>query len=179
MEQITVEEYSSLKGCTERYVRMQISTGKLRATERFGAGGKNGISYLIDLADCDPAIIKKYNRIHKVKPEKPGQAKLQSIPDNPEELTEQEREEVAFWKRTVSEWDGYRASYPGKKAEADEKFVRYLVTTYPGRQYSVRMLYRKKKALKELGECALADGRGKHDNHNKAVPSLVFDIFEY
>lgn len=178
MDQITVEEYASLKGCTERYVRMQIVKGKLRATERFGAGGKNGVSYLIDLADCDPAIIKKYNRIHKVKPRKEEPAKPRLLPDSPEELTDQEREEIAFWKRTMSEWDSYRVSYSGKKAEADEKFVQYLGTTYPERQFSVRMLYRKKKALKELGDCALADGRGKHDNHKKAVPAEVFDIFE-
>lgn len=179
MDQITVEEYSSLKGVTERYVRMQIAKGKLRATERFGAGGKNGISYLIDLADCDPAIIKKYNRIHKVKQERQEPERPRLLPDSPEELTEQEREEVAFWKRTVAEWDGYRASHPGKKAEADERYVLFLQATYPERQFTVRMLYRKKKALRELGDCALADGRGKHDNHKKAVPAEVFDIFEY
>ena len=179
MDQITVEEYAKLKGCTVQYTRKLVSTGKLRATERFGAGGKNGISYLIDLADCDPAIIKKYNRIHKVKQERKGPERPRLLPDSPEELTEQELEEVAFWKRTVAEWDGYRASHPGKKAEADERYVLFLQATYPGRQFTVRMLYRKRKALRELGDCALADGRGKHDNHKKAVPAEVFDIFEY
>lgn len=179
MEQITVEEYAGLKGCTVQYARRLVSTGRLRATERFGSGGKNGISYLIDLADCDPAIIKKYNCIHKVKEERAEPAKLQTVPDDPEELTEQERAEIAFWKRVLVEWKDYRSSSPGNKEETDDKFVRYLKTTYPDRKFSVRMLYRKKKALKELGACALADGRGKHDNHNKAVPTLVFDIFEY
>lgn len=42
MEQITVEEYADLKGCTVQYVRRLISNGKLKANERFGAGGKNG-----------------------------------------------------------------------------------------------------------------------------------------
>lgn len=179
MEQITVEEYASLRGCTVQYVRRLISSGQVRATERFGAGGRNGLSYLIDLADCDPALIKKYKRIHKTEQEKTSPVKLQAVPDNPEELTQQEREEIAFWKRTVAEWNDYRASSSGNKAEADDKFVRYLETTYPERRFSVRMLYRKKKAWKELGECALTDSRGKHDNHNKAVPTLVFDTFEY
>lgn len=179
MEQITVEEYAGLRGCTERFVRMQIAKGQLRATERFGAGGRNGLSYLIDLADCDPAVIRKYNRIHKVKKEQERPMKLQAVPDNAEELTEQEREAVAFWKRILAEWDAYRAGFPGKKAEADGKYAAYLAVAYPGRGFSVRMLYRKKKAWKELGECALADGRGKHGSHNKAVPDQVFDIFEY
>lgn len=178
MERITVEEYASLRGCTVQYVRRLISSRQLRATERFGAGGRNGLSYLIDLADCDPAIIKKYNRIHKAERERASPVKLQVVPDNPEELTEQEREEVAFWKRVLGEWDAYRAEYAGKKAEADERFVQYLEANYPGRKFSVRMLYRKKKAWKEIGECAMADGRGKHESHNKAVPALVFDIFK-
>lgn len=178
MERITVEEYASLRGCTERYVRMQIAKGNLRATERFGAGGRNGLSYLIDLADCDPAIIKKYKRIHKAERERASPVKLQVVPDNPEELTEKEREEVAFWKRVLGEWDAYRAEYAGKKAEADERFVQYLEANYPGRKFSVRMLYRKQKAWKEIGECAMVDGRGKHESHNKAVPSVVFNIFE-
>ena len=33
--------------------------GKLKANERFGAGGKNGLSYSIPLAECPPAVIKK------------------------------------------------------------------------------------------------------------------------
>lgn len=179
MERITVEEYAELRGCSIRHARRLISNGEVRATERFGAGGRNGLSYLIDLADCDPAIIKKYNRIHKVEQERASPMKLQVVSDNPEELTEKEREEVAFWKRILGEWEAYRAEYPGKKDEADERFVQYLEANYSGRKFSVRMLYRKNKAWKELGECALADGRGKHDNHNKAVPSVVFDIFEY
>lgn len=179
MEQITVEEYAGLRGCTVQYVRRLISAGKIQAAERFGAGGKNGVSYLIDLADCDPALIKKYRRIHKVKLKKEEPAKPRLLPENPEELTDQEREEIAFWKRTVLEWDSYRASYSGKKAEADDRFVRYLGTAYPERQFSIRMLYRKKKALEELGDCALADGRGKHGGHKKAVPDPVFGIFEY
>lgn len=178
MEQITVEEYAGLRGCSIRHARRLILNGKLRATERFGAGGRNGLSYLIDLADCEPEVIKKYNRIHRAERERASPVKLQAVPDNPEELTEKEREEVAFWKRVLGEWDCYRRDFSGKKAEADERFVGYLEANYPDRKFSVRMLYRKKKAWKELGECAMADGRGKHESHNKAVPSLVFDIFE-
>ncbi len=70
MDYITVSEYAELRGCTERYVRKLIKEGKLKAEEQFGSGGRNGLSYKIPLADCDPQIIKKYNRIHGIKPEK-------------------------------------------------------------------------------------------------------------
>ena len=177
MEQITVEEYADLKGCTVQYVRRLISNGKLKANERFGAGGKNGLSYSIPLAECPPAVIKKYNRLHRKAAEpKPERPRL--VPENVEALTDQERSEVGFWQSILTEWNEYR-NQGGRKSEMDEKFVVYLNNKYPDMQFSVRMLYRKKKALDQYGSCALADGRGKHDNHKKAVPTKVFDIFEY
>lgn len=179
MEQISVEEYANLKGCTERYVRKLISEGKIKATERFGAGGKNGLSYMIPLAGCEPKIIKKYNRLHGIKTAEAKPERPYVIPENMEKLTEVERKEVAFWKKILNEWDSFRNENTMKKSEADELFINYLNSLYPGKNFSSRMLYRKKKALKEHGECALADGRGKHDNHKKAIPDKVFDIFEY
>ena len=180
METVSVSEYAELKGCTVQYVRKLITSGKLKASERFGAGGKNGLSYEIPLAECDPKIIRKYNRLHGIK-EKPKAAVPSGprlLPDSLEKLTEEERMETAFWKRVIQEWEEYRKG-PGKKGELDEKYVAFLQASYPKRQFTVRMLYRKKKALKEFGECALADGRGKHENHRKAVPDTVWEIFEY
>ncbi|MDD3415512.1 MAG: Mu transposase C-terminal domain-containing protein [Lachnospiraceae bacterium] len=178
MEQISTEEYAELRGCTERHVRRLISEGKIFATEKFSTGGKNGVKYSIPLAECDPKIIKKYNRIHNIKSAETKPEKPYLIPENVEQLTEDERSEVAFWKKILNEWDDYR-SQPGKKSEIDEKYVTFLNTSYPDMQFSIRMLYRKKKAWKEFGDCALADGRGKHENHKKAVPDKVFGIFEY
>lgn len=178
MDYITVSEYAELRGCTERYVRKLIKEGKLRAEEQFGSGGRNGLSYKILLADCDPKIIKKYNRIHGIKAAKEEPQRPQIVPKFLEELSAEERKESAFWKRTLEEWREYRNS-PGKKAELDEKFVIYLQTTYPERQFTVRMLYRKQKALKEEGETALIDRRGKHDNHKNSISDTVWDIFQY
>lgn len=179
MEQISVEEYANLKGCTDRYVRKLISEGKLKATEVFGSVGQGGLSYMIPLAGCDPKIIKKYNRLHGIKTADAKPEKPYVIPESMEKLTEEERKEVAFWKKILNEWDSFRNENTMKKSEADELFINYLNSLYPGKNFSSRMLYRKKKALKEHGECALADGRGKHDNHKKAIPDKVFDIFEY
>lgn len=179
MEQISVEEYAELRGCTCQYVRKLIRDGKLSAVERFGAGGKNGLSYMIPLAECDPKIIKKYNRLHKIKATEEKPEKPYLIPQSMEKMTEAERTEIFFWKKVLNDWDGYRNEAGIKKSEADEKYVLYLSGMYPDMSFSVRMLYRKKKAWKDYGECALADGRGKHENHKKAIPDKVFGIFEY
>lgn len=179
MEQISVEEYATLRGCTTRYVRKLIASGKIRAIETFGVGGKSGLIYMIPLASCDPKIIQKYNRLHGIKTAAPQPEKPYLIPQSMENLSDEERKEVAFWKKILNEWDEYRNESHLKKGEADEEYVRYLNSSYPGQSFSVRMLYRKKKAQKEHGDCALADARGKHDNHKKKIPDQVFDIFEY
>lgn len=176
MDYISVSEYAELRGCTVQYVRKLIKEGKIRAEEQFGSGGRNGMSYKILLADCEPKLIKKYNRIHGINLEKEESKGPQIIPKSLEQLSAEEREEVAFWKRILEEWQEYRNS-GGKKSELDEKYVRYLQTTYPDQKFSVRMLYRKQKTLKEIGESALADGRGKHDNHKKSIPDTVWGIF--
>lgn len=178
MDSITAEEYAELKCCTVQYVRRLVASGKIKAEEKFGAGGKNGVSYLIPLAECEPGIIKKYNRRHKAaEPQEPGKTRLATL--SVEQLTESEREEIAFWRRVLDEWEGYRQHYGGRKTDADEKFIQYLTAIYPDMQFSTRQLYRKRKAYRDGGECALVDGRGKHANHVSAIPKEVFDIFEY
>lgn len=178
MDYITVSEYAELRGCTERYVRKLIKEGKIRAEEQYGAGGKNGSSYKIPLAECEPQIIKKYNRIHDIKPEKEESKGPQIVPKSLEQLSAKEREEVAFWKKILAEWQEYRNS-GGKKSELDEKFVLYLRATYPDRQFSSRMLYRKLEICKKEGDVAMFDKRGKHDNHKKSIPDTVWNIFLY
>ncbi len=178
MDYISVSEYAELRGCTVQYTRKLIKEGKLKAAEHFGAGGRNGLSYEIPLAECDPKIIRKYNRKHGIKAERKEPQGLRILVKSVEEFSSDERKEAAFWKRTLEEWREYRNG-PGKKAELDEKFVIYLQTTYPERQFTVRMLYRKQKALKEGGETALIDRRGKHDNHKNSISDTVWDIFQY
>ncbi len=175
---LSVDEYATLRGCTVRYVQQLCQNKTIIANERFGAGGKNGLSYEIPLASCEPNIIKKYNRLHGIKENKEPKCPY-VIPDTLEELSTSERAEVAFWKSILSEWDEFREGSRESKAKLDEKFVVYLNAAYKDRRFSVRMLYRKKKAYMDNGECALADGRGKHDNHKRAISDEVFDVFQY
>lgn len=179
MEEITVKEYAQLRGCTERYVIKLISENKLTAYERWGQRGNKGLNYMIPLASIEPKLIAKYRRIQSRKAGGSRTKELKPVlPADKEAMTEEEREEITFWKKILSGWDEYRP--PGmNREEATGQYVSYLQETYPGQKFSARILYRKKQALKELGEAALVDRRGKHDGHRKAVPKEVFDIFEY
>lgn len=179
LEYLTVKEYSELHGCKERYTRKLISEGKLAAEESWGKGGNKGLSYRIPLAAVEPKLQVKYRRIRgrKVNAGETKEAKPASLPDK-EHLSAEEREEIAFWKEILAEWESYRPTGKGKK-EATAEFVVYLRGKYPETVFSERILYRKAQALRESGDAALVDRRGKHGKHRKAVPDEVFSIFEY
>lgn len=179
MEELTVKEYAQLRGCTERYVVKLISEKKLTAYERWGQRGQKGLNYMIPLASIEPKLIAKYRRIESRKAgnRRPQEAKPVPVTDL-EQLSEEEREEIVFWRRIIEEWDAYRP--PGMNREqATEGYVTYLQQTYPEKSFSARILYRKKQAMREQGDGGLADGRGRHSNHKRAIPKEVFDIFEY
>lgn len=178
MEQLTVKEYASLRGISERHTRRLISTGKLRAEVCFEGNSDSVKSYLIPLASIEPKLQKKYMRLHKEKFPELEQDKPVPV-KSLEALTFEERKEVNFWISVLQEWQSYRNHYTGSKKEGDEEFVLYLQNRYPDMKFSPRILLRQWKALQEFGESALIDRRGKHENHKKAIPDVVFGIFEY
>lgn len=182
MKEITVKEYAQLRGCTEQYVRKMISENRLTANERWGQGGNKGLSYMIPLSSIDdPKLIAKYRRIEsrKANSGRPKEAMPVTLPDK-ESMTEGERDEIAFWKQVIAGWEGYRPPGMNRK-EATAEYVQHLQKIYPDKckQFSEGILYRKSRNLKQMGEASLVDRRGKHDGHKRAVPKVVFDIFEY
>ena len=183
MDSLTVNEYADLKGCTVRYVQKLISDNKLQATESFGAGGKCGLSYLIPLSSIEPELQEKYQR--RLARQHSKEMKETAAPESPnmELYTEEERAEIALWKQILAEWNVFRNEYRDRNgnrnmAEADGIHVRALMERYPDMKFSRRILQRKDQYLRERGEGALADRRGKHDNHGRVIDDYVFGIFE-
>ena len=179
MEYISVLEYARFLGKTPQYIRQQIVKGNIQAVGIAGelGGGKNGIAYRIPVDSLDPKTYRKYQREQKKKlgfmipgPEKPR------ITLTLEEMSEDERRQVAFWKKTLEEWKAFR-NRNCCKAEADRIFVERISEQYPEMHFSVRILQRKDQAWREQGEAALIDRRGKHNNHKKAIPDEVFAVF--
>ena len=178
MEQLTVKEYAELRGISERHARRLIVEESIEAQVSFRADGTSGKRYLIPFSAIEPKLQKKYMRLHREKfPEL--QEKERVCVRSLEQLSQKEREDAAFWKGLLSEWRQWRAHYDGSRKEADERFIMTLKERWPDKQFSARMLQRQWKAYQESGESALADGRGRHGNHAKAIPDRVFDIFQY
>lgn len=183
MDSLTVKEYAGLKGCTVRYVQKLISDNELLAIESFGAGGKRGLSYLIPLSNIEPELQKKYRR--RIARQHSKEMKEAAAPESPnmELYTEEERAEITLWKQILAEWNVFRNEYRDKSgnrnmAEADGIHVKALMERYPDMKFSRRILQRKDQYLRERGEGALADRRGKHDNHSRIIDDYVFGIFE-
>lgn len=178
MEYLSVKEYAQLRNCTERYVVKLIASGKLRATEVSGKRGNSGKNWNIPLASIEPKLIKKYNRLHKKEEKEESPEENKAVDISIERLSSEERKEIEIWKEILNNWRSYRSGCKSK-AEADENFLEFAGLTYPDIKINnVRTLYRKWNALNEQGEAALLDKRGKHENHHKAMPDEVFNIFE-
>ncbi len=179
MEYLSVPEYARLRGCSEQYVHKLISQEKLHVLKDtvLKRGGCGGVTYKIPLASIDSKLIRKYQRQQDRKNGVQGpKPRKKAIAISVEGMTAQERQEVSRWKQILQEWNAYRGQ-GGSKADRDKEFVDYISTKYPEMKFSVRILQRHDQALREQGEAALVDGRGKHENHKKAIPDEVFSIF--
>lgn len=177
MDKISVKEYAELAGCSRQCVNKMIKEGRLRAetSTTLQRGGKGGISYVIPVDSLSPKLYKKYQKQRQKKygavPEKKPVIEITA-----EEMTDEERYEVAAWKNILKEWEAYR-NQGGAKAERDAEFVAHISLVYPEMKFSIRILQRKAQALREQGEAALMDRRGKHENHKRAIPEEVFLVF--
>lgn len=179
MEKLTVEEVAALKGCSVQYVRRMVQQGKLAAEKTTGilGGGNCGVTYRIPLAALDPKLVKKYLRQQRKKQgDTAPKPEKRAIEISVEQMTLEERREVADWKLILQEWQSYR-SRDGLKADRDAEFLAYIQEKYPQYHFSIRKLQRQAQALRDQGEAALIDRRGKHNNHAKLMPDEVFDVF--
>lgn len=179
---LTVKELAELKGCTERYVRALILKGTITAEAvevKQQGPGRGGIQYRIPLSGLDIKLQRRFKRrlISAKKAMEPDAD--EEVPEvNYEALTEDERQEIAMWRKIISDWQAYRNSGESKE-KADREFVAMANIQNPELKLTRRTLYRKDKALREKGEAALIDGRGKHKEHNLKLTKEIWDIFEY
>lgn len=175
---MTVKELAGLKGCTERYIRKRIADGSLQAEQISGlATGQGGIQYRIPLSGLERKLQTKFKRRLRVL-EQSADPEDTPAEFDLEGLTDEEREQIIFWKRTLEEWQQYRSGTSNKE-EADEAFIEMFRIQKPDIKLTRRTLYRKWQDWQKKGEAALVDHRGKHDSHEKKLDGEVYDVFEY
>lgn len=172
MSELTVKEYAALRKCSEQYIRKCIQDGRIQAREVSRLSG-SGKQYSIPLEGIEPKYRKKWEKQQGLEPPK------SVVKITLEQLADEEREEAALWIRILSEWKEYRKDFAGTAANADASYIEQLHIQYPALQVNRRKLYRMKQAYEEQGAGGLVDKRGKHENHKKAIPDEVWNVFEY
>lgn len=185
MEEIylTVKEVAELKGCTERYVRKKVLEGSINAESikvMKQGSGRGGMQYRIPLSGLDKKLQSRFKR--RLTAERKTENKFPQ-PEiktdvNYEQLSEEEREEITKWKKIINDWQSFRNSR-NNKADADETYIAMANIQHPELKLTRRTLYRKDKLMREFGDTALTDNRGKHKGHNRKLTDEVWDIFEY
>lgn len=175
---LLAKEVAELKGCSERYIQSQVQKGNIQAEQISGqATGQGGIQYRIPLSGLERKLQTKFKRRLRAV-ENASQPEPVFEETDAETLTQEEREQIIFWKRTLEEWHRYRDSADSKE-KADEAFLDMFHIRHPEMKLTRRTLYRKWQDWQKKGEAALVDRRGKHDSHEKKLDGEVYDVFEY
>ena len=181
---LTVKQLAEIKGCTERYIQSCINKEKIIAEVVTGLStGRGGMEYRIPLSKLDEKVQLKYKRyLKKLQKEAEKQVQEQEIEEQQRkitaDLTEREKEKAMFWRKLLESWQSYRGKEADKE-KADNEFIKVINVQNEGLHLSRRTLYRKWNSYIMEGEAALADGRGKHGNHNYKMTKEIFDVFEY
>lgn len=164
-----------------RTVRYKAKTGQLCATSTINA--RNRPEYLIPLSALPEDAQLKYYVQHGIAVETTPVAKSakMSIKEQTckplDHYTAAQRERISWWMQTLDQWDAYR-NRPGVNAtEQDAKFIEHLRVENPGRELSVKTLYRKRKALQENDLDGLVDNRGKARKGKRTLSDNVRKIF--
>ena len=176
---LTVKQLAEIKGCTERYIQSCVNKGKIIAEVTIGqVGGNAGTHYSIPLSKLDEKVQLKYKRYLK-KQQKEVEKQVQEQQNKTiADLTEKEKQNAMFWRKVLESWQSYRGKEADKE-KADNDFIKVMNVQNEGFHLSRRTLYRKWNSYIMEGETALADGRGKHGNHNYKMTKEIFDVFEY
>lgn len=187
-QMLTVGDVAALKGCTPRYIKRIIKEGKLPAEETLNQRKRK--TYQIPLTALEEELQRKWQR-KQFRQEKRGEGmerppKQAAEPSSSKDekaldrYTEQEREEMDFWRQVIKEWLQYRGSPEiPSKAEADASFAHFLSLKYPAKNISVDILYRRWKAVREGDLDGLIDRRGKWRSGRSSIHEIAWQAFLY
>lgn len=190
MNYITTEQYAELKGCSLRYIQRQIQDGKIKALLNETAANHRK-EYIIPLSALPEEMLFKYNNLQRAKlglpPELPpkktaktADKKLKTtVSKRIDEFSEDERQQIAFWKKVVTQWQGLRSGSEFKKSEIDSLYISKVKLENPDVTISLDILYRKYTALKSNNLDGLVDKRGAWNKGRNSIDKLLLDAFFY
>lgn len=176
---LTVKEVAELKNCSKQNIQLAALNRDIFAKKE--KISNNRYRYLIPLEELTPKEQIKYYKSHNIAiPDEllaGRKPKVQRPHKELDEFTADQREEIAFWIRTINAWDEYCAKSKLQKVAATEKFVQIQQVTNPDLNISKGILYRKKAALKADDLAGLIDNRGSWKKGKSTIPEEVWQCF--
>lgn len=176
---LSTQEVARLYDKDERTIRRWAKSGKIQAASFLNEF--NSPKYLFPLDALDASIQEKY--FVQIKASLPTPS-IDAFPKRRtsrplDHYTAEEQKEIAWWLKTVDDWQRYRSKYPGSKAEADDRFIALCAKTDPEHEFSIDTLYRRWKSIKQNDLDGLIDKRGKWKKGKSDIQPEVWDAFLY
>lgn len=184
--QLNPEHAAALIGCHRTTVLRQIQNGRIRAQQRINE--RNQPEYIIDLNSLPVEAQRRWyaqqgekavttEQLEAAAQKRARGQKATAIKRRElDEYTLAEREQIAFWMRTVEEWREFRQG-PGKAAVLDDDFVERLKARCPELQISKATLYRKWQAVRSDNWDALVENRGKARKGQSSIHPEAWEVF--
>lgn len=188
MEYLSCKEYADLKGCSVRYVQMQINKNAIQSIQMVSSENKC-MQYMIPVSALPADMVQKYyNRIKsesEVVLSAPETALALPKPREPREFgsfSAEERELITFWGEIIQEWRVRRKEYDsaelGDTVYIEEvKRLKKDYLTQHNIQISRDILYRKYRYWKANDLEGLTECRGGSNKGRNTIPAELGQVF--
>ncbi len=188
MEYLSCKEYADIKGCSVRYVRMQINKNAIQSIQMVSSENKC-MQYMIPISSLPADMVQKY--YSRIKGESqpvlaaPETALALPKPREPREFgsfSAEERELITFWGEIIQEWRVRRKEYESVEL-GDTVFieeVKRLKKEFIAQhniQLSRDILYRKYRYWKANDLEGLTECRGGSNKGRNTIPTELGQVF--
>lgn len=176
---LTLNEVAELEGKSWGAINKSIQREKLVAI-KIPTSEKCGFEYRIKLDDLSDKAKRKYYSKLKVTDESLGleDEKEEKYVDSIEELSDKQRQEIAYWKKVLEDWREYISNYPGQTTEMTDEFIKIHNIQNPDMAIKERTLRQKWKDYRDYGDVALADHRANRKDKGKtSIHEVAWSVF--